>query len=375
MLAVLGALALTALLWLLLNGNEESSDTASSAPPAPPASEQARGLVAELSEQERVEQLLLAGVSPIDPAAVAAGKTGGPPAAGGYLIDTNSWPGAAAAPALTAALREGAAGSPVPPLIAAGQEGGEYRTFPDLPPRAREVAVGDLGQSDAAAAWSEQTARALDTAGIDLNLAPVADVATLDSPISDRAFSDDALVASRMTEAAIRGCRRGGIGCAPSHFPGLGGASADTGAGPATVSVDRATLLQRDLLPFRAAFEAGAPAVVVSHALYAGVDPVTPGSLSSEVLVGLLRSEAGFGGAAITDDLEAGAIRAGYRVPDAAVAAIAAGADMIQISEPEAVEGIREALTEAVASGSISAERLDQAVGRVIDLKRALGLL
>jgi beta-N-acetylhexosaminidase len=177
-----------------------------------------------------------------------------------------------------------------------------------------------------------------------------------------------------MAAAAARGCRVGGIAGAPSHFPGLGAATQDPGAGPASVAVDRETRINRDVAPFRAAFARGAPAVVVSNAFYSAYDPVTPASLSPEILGGLLREETGFEGVAITADLEEGAIRAGYDVPDAARTAISAGADMVQISDPEDVEDARAELLAAVASGALAANRLDGAAGRVIDLKLDLGL-
>ena len=114
---------------------------------------------------------------------------------------------------------------------------------------------------------------------------------------------------STFTAAALRGCRDEGLACAPLHFPGLGAASQDTSRGPATVSLDAASLSSRDLEPFRAAFAEGAPAVVVSLAFYGAYDTITPGALAEPVATGLLRDELGFDGAAITDDLGSGAVR------------------------------------------------------------------
>ncbi len=364
--AVLTAVAATALIWLLFSRGGGEPETGERVVKPVKASAKAKGLLADLNTEQKVAQVMLVGVGAIAPGAEVPG---------GYLVDEDSWPGAAAGRQFTDSLRAQGDGAPLRPLIAARQEGGEYRTLADLPPEAREIAVGDLGETGAAQGWSRQTAAAMKDAGFDLNLAPVADVATLDSPIADRAFSDDSAVVRRMTLAAMRGCKDEDLACAPSHFPGLGGASEDTDLGPATVSVDQQTLLSRDLPPFEAAFGAGAPAVVVSHAFYAAYDPVTPASLSPAILDDLLRDQAGFKGAAITDDLEAGAILAGYRVPDAAVAAIAAGADMVQVGDPGAAPSVARALLDAVAAGTIPPERLDDAAAHVIDLKRALGLV
>lgn len=363
-LAVAAALGATVLIWLLLIDDDSQQGSSEPTLTAAKLSPKTSELLSTLGSKEKAAQLVLGAVAP---AAKAA------PGIGGVLIGRRAWPGATAAPELIAGLHDAA--GPVPPLVAVHQEGGSYRELADLPPQAREIAIGDLGDTDLANRWAEETSAALAAAGFDLNLAPIADVATLDSPIADRAFSDDAAVVTAMTTAALRGCRRGGVACAPGHFPGLGAASDDTDSDPANVSVDAATLAGRDLVPFEAAIRLGVPAIVISHAFYAAYDPVTPASQSTLILDGLLRTELGYEGAAITDDLEAGAIRAGSRVGDAAVAAVAAGADMVQISDPDEVGEAVQTLTAAAGSGAISEQRLNDAAGRVLELKLGLGLL
>ncbi|MGI8460271.1 MAG: glycoside hydrolase family 3 N-terminal domain-containing protein, partial [Solirubrobacterales bacterium] len=113
----------------------------------------------------------------------------------------------------------------------------------------------------------------------------------------------------------------------------------------------------------------------LSHAFYAAYDPVTPGSLSTRIANDLLRDELGFTGVAITDDLGTGAIRATTGVAPAGVAAIGAGADMLLVESPADAAAVREALLAALDSGTLEPQRLDQAVGRVLALKRSLGLV
>ena len=230
------------------------------------------------------------------------------------------------------------------------QEGGPYRALADLPPEETQLEIGDSRSAQAAEDWATGTAEALAAAGIDLNLAPLADVATLDSAVSDRAFSDDPAATAELTAASVRGCRAVGVACAVLHFPGLGAASQDTSRGPATVGLDPASLEARDLVPFEAAFAERVPAVVLSLALYTAYDPVTPGALAEPVATGLLRDELGFEGVAITDDLGAGAVRAGQGVDAAAVDALAAGADMVQIGSPTDQAGVRKRILEALES-------------------------
>jgi beta-N-acetylhexosaminidase len=277
---------------------------------------------------------------------------------GAVFVDTPNWTDAASGTALVGAIRAaGREDGRIPPLMVAAQEGGRYRAFADLPPEHTELEVGDSGSVDAAEDWARQAAQSLRSAGFDLNLFPVADIATLDSPIADRAFSDEPAEVIEMTAAAVRGCNTAGLACAALHFPGLGAASADTDHGPATVGLDAATIESRDAAPFAFGFAEGMPAVVLSLAFYAAYDSVTPAALSEPVATGLLRDQLGFSGVAITDDLGAGAVRSGYSVPKAAVTALAAGSDLIRIDAPEDQSGV-----------------VDAIAARVLELKRVRGL-
>ena len=227
------------------------------------------------------------------------------------LVERANWLDSASGTALVGGLRAaGRDGDRIPPLIVTTQEGGGYRALADLPPEETQLAIGDAGSFAAAEDWATRTGEALAAAGIDLNLSPVADVATLDSPLADRAFSDDAALAAELTAGAVRGCRAAEIACAALHFPGLGAASQDTSRGRPRSASTRRRSAARDLQAFEAAFAEGVPAVVLSLAFYTSYDPVTPGALAEPVATGLLREELGFEGVAITDDLGGGAVRA-----------------------------------------------------------------
>lgn len=354
------------------DGDDEGGDTQETAAATTAGGSASAGPAADLSTRDLVDQVLLTGFDGQDPGSdviedVADHQLGG------VLIGAGNWRGAGPGAKLIDAIREaGSKGDAIPPLIATIQEGGPYRALEDLPPERREIEIGDIGDPRVAERWAEEAGKALRDVGIDLNLAPVADVATLDSPIADRAFSDDAAVAAQMTAAAITGCRKAKIACAVSHFPGLGAASQSTDAGPASVALDAAGLAARDLPPFRAAFDAGAPATVVSHALYGGLDPVVPASLSTAVTTDLLRAEIGFDGVAISDDIGAGAVSAVSPPADAAVKALVAGIALVQVANPADVEPVRRALLAALEGGTLSEDRLREAAGRVLALKRSL---
>lgn len=374
-----GALAIVFALgagaWLLLlrsdGENNGGAPTAIEAELAAPVSD----LVSGMSIEDLVDQVLMLGFEGTDSSAPIIDELG-ERQIGGVVVATENWTGVRAGAELITQLRSaGSESDRIAPLLVASQEGGEYRALPDLPPAQTELAIGDADSVAGAELWAAETSAALVDAGFDLNLFPVADVATLDSPVADRAFSDDAAAVSTLTSAALRGCRAEGLACAPLHFPGLGAASQDTSRGPATVSLDAASLSSRDLEPFRAAFAEGAPAVVLSLAFYGAYDTITPGALAEPVATGLLRDELGFEGVAITDDLGSGAVRATGTTAKAAVKALAAGSDLLQIGSPDDQVGVREAILAAVESGELSEDRLAQAAGRVLELKRAQGLL
>jgi beta-N-acetylhexosaminidase len=317
-----------------------SEDEPASAPPVE-ATKEVREKVGGLSLSEKADQVVIAGFD--DPAAAEKAIGAAPP--GGVLVGAEDG-GAAVASRLHAAARKGA----VPPLIAG-------------------PADPALGEPNSAAA-----AASLRKAGFDLNLGPIADVATLDSPIADRSYGDDPALVASLVGAAAAGCESSGLACAVAHFPGEGAASDDTARGPATVGLDPASLEARDLRAFRAAFDAGAPATVLSLAFFAAYDPATPAALSPRVATELLREELGFKGVAISDDLTAGAIAGGIGAPEAAVQALAAGSDMVVVDDPALAAEARAAILAAAKDGGLSAARLDQAVARVLELKKRLGL-
>ena len=374
-IAVGAAVVATAAVWFFLvrdDGTEPVAEPEASRGEVP---EEVRDLVGGLTPEQKVDGILLVGFDGTDGTAPFL-ETLRERQLGGVVLRPANWLDAAQGTALVGELRGAAEeGGEVPPLFAAAQEGGEYRALADLPPDNRALNIGDFGDPELAQDWALETGEALRDAGLDMNLGPVADVATLDSPIADRAFSDDPNVAALMTAAAVRGCAEARIACVARHFPGLGAASSSTDDGPATVSLDEATLLSRDLVPFETAIAEGVPAVMLSHAFYAAYDPVTPGSLSPEVATGLLRDRLGFAGVALTDDLGTGAVRAIGGVKTAAVEAVNAGADMLLVGSPADAAGVREALLAAVESGDVPPDRLDEAVGRVLALKRTFGLL
>ena len=200
---------------------------------------------------------------------------------------------------LTAAIQKAAGGDA---LVATDQEGGDVRQIPFA-----------------------NTAAELAETGVNVNLAPVADVAAPGSVMAGRAFEtgvpENVVAASDELDAA-------GVMPTVKHFPGFGRATENTDDAPVTLDVSRAEL-DTDLEPFEAAIDAGVPLVMASHALYPALDAEHIASQSPAILQGLLRDELGFDGVVITDSLEAEAVLARSSVEVAAERSLAGGADLL----------------------------------------------
>lgn len=262
----------------------------------------------------------------------------------------------------------------VPPWVLAVQDGGEFNSLPGLPPPRAPADLNSADEAEAQATETATTLRGLNVTGV---LGPVVDVGfESGSALGARVYSDDAEEVAGYADAVVQAYRGGRLFSAAKHFPGLGSADQSTELGPATVGLALDELRDRDLLPFRAAFEAGVPGVVLSHALYEVNDFTQPASLSRSVATDLLRGELGFAGVAITDDLADPAISTTYSVPEAAVLALRAGADMLFVSGPAGdQQAAHAAVLRAVQSGRIPRRRLDEALERVLFVKEDYGLI
>jgi len=204
--------------------------------------------------------------------------------------------------------------------------------------------------------------------GIDLVLAPIADLGYESGPSATRAFCDDPGLVAELAGAAVSGWKAGGVAPAPKHFPGQGAAAQEPIVGATTIGLQREALENRDLAPFRA-LAAGVPAMVISSAAYAAYDGVTPAALEPEIARDLLRGDVGFTGVAISDDLAGAAVAGAITVGDAAVGALAAGVDLLAVHDPAEVAGAYRAVLEAVRSGEVPRARVSEALHRVLTLK------
>lgn len=266
--------------------------------------------------------------------------------------------------------------SGVPLLIGTDEEGGTVvraSSNPNLFPHVCQSpqALYAEGGMDSIIQDARQKSLTLLDLGVNVNLAPVADVSTDPNDfIYDRSFGQDAQATADYISNVVQAMNAEGIGSVLKHFPGYGN-NADTHTGVAIDQRPYETFQTSDYLPFTAGIQAGADAVLVSHNVMSCVDSQLPASLSPAVHQEL-RNTLGFQGVIMTDDLAMEAVAAYATNESAAVMAVQAGNDMIvttdfQTQIPQVVE--------AVKDGTINEEQIDQSVTRILQWKYDLGLL
>lgn len=284
---------------------------------------------------------------------------------------------------LTAQLQANV-GNGIPLLMSIDQEGGccglnrlEAIAGP-LP------GVGDLSDPAAATAEGARVAGLLHQYGFNLNLAPVVDVCQNNRSICFRTFGSDPARVAAMAGAYIDGFQQSGqVTACLKHFPGLGAATGNPDLTLPYVYSTKAQWEQTDLAPFRALLATGnIRAIMVTHVMVPAVDPNLPATLSPTFITDVLRGELGFTGAIITDDLFDISQYGQYTVPQAAVLSVKAGTDILigayapgEKAGGATVAEMRDALAQAIQSGQLSRQRIDDAVTHILTLKIQMGLI
>lgn len=233
--------------------------------------------------------------------------------------------------------------------------------------------IGARGNEDEAYEAGRTIGTYLSDMGFNVDFAPVADVLTNpeNQVVKKRSFgSDPALVAS-MASAAARGLEELGICAVYKHFPGHGGTADDTHEGYAYVDKSLEELKKQELVPFQAAIDGGAKVIMVGHISLPNVTgDDTPASMSSEIITGLLREQMQYDGIVVTDAMNMGAVTEQYSSAEAAVQTILAGSDLVLM--PEDFDGAYQGVLRAIEDGTISKERLDESLRRILKIKLSM---
>ncbi|MGI5950630.1 MAG: glycoside hydrolase family 3 N-terminal domain-containing protein [Brooklawnia sp.] len=279
----------------------------------------------------------------------------------------------------TEQLQTAAPGIPV--LVAVDQEGGQVQRlqgpgFDTIAPATEQGLLSDTELHQRWVAWGSQLA----SAGVNFNLAPVADVVPADQvgvnqPVGvlQRGFGSETELVAGKVAAVVGGLAEAGVTSSVKHFPGLGQVNENTdfAVGHDYVS----TLSRAELAPFQAAIDAGAGSVMVSSAIYTQVDPDNPAVFSEQIVTGILREQLGFDGVVISDDLGVAASVASYPVAERGINFLAAGGDMVIVADAGATQTMVDATVALAETDPEFASQLAAKVARLLALKASVGLL
>ena len=344
--------------------------------------------VAAMSTEQKVSQLLVAGIegTQLGQDAVQAVQDY---QVGGVILFGRNVESAGQLAELTNGLKD-LNGDYTPLFLCVDQEGGRVDRMP--PEVERTPSAWSVGQTldteGVGAAYGALLAEECAAFGFNMDFAPSLDIWSNpdNTVIGDRAFGNDWEWTAFFGMSAVESMEeQGGVIPVVKHFPGHGDTSVDSHVALPVVDKSLEELWQSELVPFNMTLnqedyfgaQAGpsAPAVMVAHILLSQVDPDYPASLSHRVVTGLLREEMGFDGVVCTDDLTMGAVSNTYGMGEAAVLAVEAGCDLLLVCHgADNLTAARDALLEAADSGRLSPERLDESVKRILSLKVEYGL-
>ena len=255
----------------------------------------------------------------------------------------------------------------IPLIFAVDEEGGRVQRLAGVLGRLPSAASQTQKSPPEIADQAADHARRMVELGFTMNFAPVVDVGGGEG-IGDRSFGDDPAIVTEYGMATVEGLSAGGVVPVVKHFPGHGGASADTHDELASTA-PLAQLRARDLIPFAAVVGSTDAAVMVGHLNVPGLTGGLPASLSPAAVGGLLRDELGHGGLVVTDSLVMGAIRSRWSVSEAALLAITAGADLALVGDLTDAAAAFAEIEAAVSESRLSLERLDDAATNVFRAK------
>lgn len=270
--------------------------------------------------------------------------------------------------------------SKIPMIVAVDEEGGAVARLANheafsLPKYTSTRDIGKTGDPEQARQMGRTIGGYLRFYGFNLDFAPIADVDSnpANPVIGRRAYSTDAQQTAQMVAAVVEGFHEAGMLCTVKHFPGHGDTGQDSHYGTATSYKTWEEMKAMEMLPFEAGIAAGADVVMTAHITTpnATTDGL-PASLSYTMITERLRGELGFQGVIVTDALEMNAIKNHFTPAESAVAALRAGVDVLLM--PSDLRAAFDGVVQAVEDGTLSEERLNESVRRILTLKQKAGL-
>ena len=362
-------------------------------PPVPPAQSdseaedrkdpleaKAESLLAGMTIEEKAGQLLIVGF-PGDTKKEALQDYIDRLKVSGFILFSRNYTDFDSLYALARSLKEmNSLNNPLPLFISIDEEGGTVSRLPKGGTRFPDARkVGKAGEPGLTYKAGQTIAQELKATGINLNFAPVLDIVESgeNKLLIKRSYGSTPEVVSLHGTSFISGLQSEGVIAVPKHFPGHGNTSQDSHSTLPVIDTDKAAMQSRELVPFKAAIDAGLDAVMVGHIAFPKIDPTgLPASMSNYFLTDVLRKDLGFGGISISDDIEMqGYISSKDSVEGCVISSFNAGLDIFLIGHTKAIQDqVFKALLDGCGDGRISEERLNESVLRIIKVKLKNGL-
>ena len=355
--------------------SQEKESPVQVVPPPDPSEE----LLASLSLEEKVGQLFILGFQENAPSErlrslIQEKKIGG------FILFQRNYGNIHSLIELNQQLHRWNKDNPLPLLISVDEEGGTVSRLPSGATKFPEARLlGNINDENLTFQVGEVIGKELRDLGINLNFAPVMDVVSSKNNklLYKRSYGGQPDTVARHGIRFIQGLQQQGVIGVPKHFPGHGDTQVDSHGGMPKIMADRQTLFRREFVPFKASIEEGTEMIMAGHLAFPLIDEGSlPATRSKVMLQGLLRKELGFSGVIVTDDLEMkGYIDKNTSIEEAALQSFEAGIDLFVICHTEALQmRVYDSLKEAVANGTISEDRLNASVLRIIRLKQKYDL-
>lgn len=275
---------------------------------------------------------------------------------------------------LNNSLKESNKNNKLPLFISVDEEGGLVTRMPkDIKRLPTNKYIGSLNNKDLSYKVGKIIGEQLSYFGFNMNFAPVLDInSNPNNPvIGDRSFGNNKDTVATLGTSTMKGIQSKNIISVVKHFPGHGDTSVDSHVNLPVVNYDINRLNSFEFVPFKTAIQNGADAVMVGHILLPKIDSKYPSSMSYEIVTNILRKDLGFNGLVVSDDMTMGAITKNYSIEEASIKSINAGVDLLLVCQKyENTENVLKALKEAVLNGTISKERLDNALYNIISIKK-----
>ena len=261
----------------------------------------------------------------------------------------------------------------IPIFVSVDEEGGRVNRFPkEIKKLPSNKIVGNKNDSNLAYDIGKDIGYALSSFGYNMDFAPVLDINSNpnNTVIGDRAFSSDKNIVANLGANEIKGFKSSNVICVAKHFPGHGDTVTDSHYSLPIINKTIEQLQELEFVPFKKAIQEKVPAIMVSHILLPNVDNTNPASMSKTIINDILRKDLKFDGVVVSDDMTMGAITNDYDISEACIKAINAGTDLLLVchgydNEVKVINSIKE----AVNNKTISMDRIDESVYRILSLK------